>query len=108
MQAASPEYGRLDRFKQAEQFVRHWYAELDRAADIEDRVDDIWRAIGRRGHYDHTAAELEHGARMAWHNSTRCIGRHFWDSLGRRCSRRLPGTTRSGCRDRIDARSTTS
>ena len=81
MQAASPEYGRLDRFREAKQFVRQCYAELDRAADVEDRVDDIWHAIGRRGHYDHTAAELEHGARMAWRNSNRCVGRHFWDSL---------------------------
>lgn len=33
------------------------------------------------GHYDHTFEELEHGARMAWRNSNKCIGRLFWQSL---------------------------
>src|SRR6056297_2153058 len=81
MHADRPEYRRLERFRAAEQFVGECYGELDREDDIESRLDEVWRAIGRENHYDHTAAELEHGARMAWRNSNRCIGRHFWDSL---------------------------
>ena len=81
MHVSRPEYRRHELFEEAEQFVRQCYRELDREDEIDDRLDEIWRAIGRRGHYDHTPAELEHGARMAWRNSNRCIGRHFWDSL---------------------------
>nr|WP_245805929.1 nitric oxide synthase oxygenase [Bacillus alkalicellulosilyticus] len=33
------------------------------------------------GKYEHTFDELKHGAKMAWRNSNRCIGRLFWDSL---------------------------
>jgi nitric-oxide synthase len=29
----------------------------------------------------HTIAELTHGARLAWRNNTRCIGRLYWKSL---------------------------
>lgn len=34
-----------------------------------------------RGTYEHTFAELEYGARVAWRNSSRCIGRLYWQSL---------------------------
>jgi len=81
MHAPQSDYGRLERFETAKRFVRQCYDELDRPDDADSRIEEVWRAIGRRDHYDHTAAELEHGARMAWRNSNRCIGRHFWDSL---------------------------
>ena len=81
MHADRPKHRRLDRFRAAEQFVRECYQELGREGDIDTRLDEMWAAIGRDNHYDHTTAELERGARMAWRNSNRCIGRHFWDSL---------------------------
>jgi nitric-oxide synthase len=37
--------------------------------------------IDRIGTYLHTAGELEFGARVAWRNSSRCIGRLYWNSL---------------------------
>jgi nitric-oxide synthase len=81
MNVPDPEYGRTDRYEAAAAFLRQCYAELDREPEIESRLEEIWTAIGRRNHYTHTPAELERGAKMAWRNSNRCIGRHFWDSL---------------------------
>lgn len=81
MHAPKPGYGRLERFEAAKSFVQQCYDELGRPEDVDARIEEIWRAVGRRDHYRHTATELEHGARMAWRNSNRCIGRHFWDSL---------------------------
>ena len=81
MHAQTPAYGRRALFEEAETFLTHCYDELDREDELDDRIEDVWHAIGKRGHYEHTPAELEHGARMAWRNSNRCIGRHFWDSL---------------------------
>jgi nitric-oxide synthase len=37
--------------------------------------------IAATGTYRHTTAELTFGARVAWRNSSRCIGRLYWRSL---------------------------
>ncbi|AXR80557.1 nitric oxide synthase oxygenase [Natrarchaeobaculum sulfurireducens] len=76
-----PEYDPDALFSEAESFVRQCYAELERDAEIESRLAEIRREIDERGHYEHTREELEHGARMAWRNSNRCVGRLFWQSL---------------------------
>ncbi len=68
-------------FEKASSFVRQCYEELDSPEAIEPRLDEIRAAIDETGHYEHTVEELEHGARMAWRNSPRCIGRLFWHSL---------------------------
>ena len=81
MNVPDPAYGRRARYETAAAFVRQCYGELGRESEIDPRLEEIWTAIGRRDHYVHTSAELEHGAKMAWRNSNRCIGRHFWDSL---------------------------
>ena len=41
----------------------------------------VRRQLGRHGHYDHTPEELAYGARLAWRNNGRCIGRLMWESL---------------------------
>lgn len=51
------------------------------AADCEARLKTITEEIKKTGAYTHTAQELEFGARLAWKNSNRCIGRHLWRSL---------------------------
>jgi nitric oxide synthase oxygenase domain/subunit len=48
---------------------------------VADRVAEVRREIARSGTYRHTATELEHGARTAWRDSARCIGRLYWRSL---------------------------
>jgi nitric-oxide synthase len=45
------------------------------------RLAEIRSEIEREGTYQHTDAELEHGAKVAWRNSTRCIGRLHWKTL---------------------------
>ena len=37
--------------------------------------------IDRTGSYTHTLDELTFGARVAWRNAARCIGRLYWNSL---------------------------
>lgn len=41
----------------------------------------VRRDLSRHGHYDHTPEELAYGARLAWRNNGRCIGRLMWESL---------------------------
>ena len=45
------------------------------------RLRQVRREIETTGTYRHTPAELEFGARVAWRNSSRCIGRLYWRSL---------------------------
>lgn len=69
-------------YKEAEQFIANCYSELGKT-EIEAlcRLKEIEQSIESKGHYVHTLEELRHGARMAWRNSNRCIGRLFWQSL---------------------------
>ncbi|MDR6224364.1 nitric oxide synthase oxygenase [Desmospora profundinema] len=68
--------------QEAEMFIRTCYRELGKPDEkIELRLGEIKREIQEYGHYNHTFEELEHGAKMAWRNSNRCIGRLFWHSL---------------------------
>lgn len=75
------EYSREERFAEAKSFIEQCYTELGRESEIDDRLAEIEAEIERRNHYEHTPEELEHGAKMAWRNSNRCIGRLFWQQL---------------------------
>ncbi|WP_210366688.1 nitric oxide synthase oxygenase [Bacillus sp. REN3] len=67
---------------EAERFIRACYTELNKPeTEIEKRIHEIKEEIKEEGYYIHTYEELKHGAKMAWRNSNRCIGRLFWDSL---------------------------
>ncbi|AFZ73990.1 nitric oxide synthase oxygenase [Natronobacterium gregoryi] len=81
MHAPVPEHDPEDLYAEAEAFVRQCYAELENEDEIEPRLAEIRASIAESGHYEHTPEELEHGARMAWRNSNRCIGRLFWETL---------------------------
>lgn len=66
----------------AASFIIQCYTELNKAPEeARDRLEAIATEIERTGTYIHTFEELEHGAKMAWRNSNRCIGRLFWDKL---------------------------
>ncbi|WP_427159426.1 nitric oxide synthase oxygenase [Aliinostoc sp. HNIBRCY26] len=45
------------------------------------RLQEIQHEIDKTGTYWQTSEELTYGAKLAWRNSTRCIGRIFWQSL---------------------------
>jgi nitric-oxide synthase len=64
----------------AERFLTLFYQETS-AGGLQQRLDQVRRQIEATGTYWHTAAELAFGARVAWRNSSRCIGRLYWRSL---------------------------
>jgi nitric-oxide synthase, bacterial len=65
----------------AEAFLRLYHAEVPDAGNLQSRLDEVRAQIERSGTYAHTAGELTFGARVAWRNSSRCIGRLYWRSL---------------------------
>lgn len=68
-------------FAEAEEFLRTCHAELPKLGPVEPRLAVVREQIAALGTYTHTHAELVHGARMAWRNASRCIGRVYWRSL---------------------------
>ncbi|HEY1639835.1 MAG TPA: nitric oxide synthase oxygenase [Streptosporangiaceae bacterium] len=64
----------------AERFIMLFHHETQ-AGPAEGRLRQVRREIETTGTYWHTSAELEFGARVAWRNSARCIGRLYWNSL---------------------------
>ena len=64
----------------AERFITLFHTE-NRADPPDRRVRAVRDEIEATGTYWHTPAELEFGARVAWRNSSRCIGRLYWRSL---------------------------
>ncbi|MCY8234114.1 nitric oxide synthase oxygenase [Priestia endophytica] len=76
--------------QQAKEFIEICYTELHKTEEEkEERITAVVEQIERNGSYQHTFEELEHGARMAWRNSNRCIGRLFWASLTVRDKRHI-------------------
>lgn len=66
----------------AEKFIHSCYKEIGMSVEQQtERVEEVRREISETGTYYHTSLELEHGAKMAWRNNNRCIGRLFWDTL---------------------------
>ncbi|MFD7443704.1 nitric oxide synthase oxygenase [Streptomyces sp. NPDC059909] len=69
---------------EAEEFLRLHHREEPAPggpAALAARIAAVNAEIDATGTYRHTAAELAHGARVAWRNSNRCIGRLYWRSL---------------------------
>ncbi len=65
----------------AEAFLRQAYQELSLQDRLEERLQQVSQQIAETGTWLHTAEELTYGAKMAWRNSNRCIGRLYWKSL---------------------------
>lgn len=69
-------------YTKASEFIYRCYREWGQEeAEAQRRLDGVREAILTTGRYEHTSQELEYGARMAWRNSNRCIGRLFWETL---------------------------
>lgn len=66
--------------REAERFVRQFHHEQPSAGDMTGRLRAVLAEIDRTGTYEHTPGELAFGARVAWRNAARCIGR---DTIGR-------------------------
>ncbi|MGE7759973.1 nitric oxide synthase oxygenase [Peribacillus sp. NPDC097895] len=71
-----------DLLQEAVSFIRTSYSEmLKTEEEITSRIEQIKKEINETDKYEHTYEELVHGAKLAWRNSNRCIGRFFWESL---------------------------
>lgn len=69
-------------FEKARAFIELMYQELNLdPVQKQTRINDIELDIHLTGTYTHTKEELEYGAKVAWRNSNRCIGRLYWESL---------------------------
>lgn len=67
---------------EAAEFLRQYHAEHpDQPVPLVRRLDQVRAAIDDAGTYRLTRDELVFGARVAWRNSRRCIGRLYWNSL---------------------------
>jgi nitric-oxide synthase, bacterial len=64
----------------AERFITLFHSE-NGAGPPGRRLQQVRREIEAAGTYRHTPLELAFGARIAWRNSSRCIGRLYWRSL---------------------------
>ena len=82
-----------DRLEQARQFIELFYSERPDRGEATDRVRQVVRELENTGTYWHTAAELAFAARVAWRNSSRCIGRLYWRSLRVRDRRHISSAT---------------
>ena len=101
---------------EAEEFLRLFHTEAEepgatavkgvaaRAASFEERLAEVRDEIARTGTYVHTSAELTFGARVAWRNSARCIGRLYWRSLHLRDRRHVvaPDEVAAECVGHVD------
>ena len=70
----------LEVLASAEQFITLFHGE-NQLGPADRRLAQTRREIEMSGTYWHTPAELAFGARVAWRNSSRCIGRLYWRSL---------------------------
>ncbi|MGW7681666.1 nitric oxide synthase oxygenase [Kribbella sp. NPDC054772] len=65
----------------ATDFLELFHAENPDSGPAAPRIAAVMREIDLTGTYWHTTAELAFGARVAWRNNSRCIGRLYWRSL---------------------------
>ncbi|MFI6307928.1 nitric oxide synthase oxygenase [Amycolatopsis thailandensis] len=84
--------GRTVDVAEAEDFLRLFHAESEGGTErLRERLDRVRAEIDETGTYRHTTAEVEFGARVAWRNSARCIGRLYWQGLKVRDRRDVEG-----------------
>lgn len=81
--------GRWPLLREAELVLTQLYEERGMGEALKPRLEQVRQEILSTGTYRHTIDELTYGARLAWRNSSRCIGRFFWEGLQVRDMRHL-------------------
>ncbi len=67
---------------EAQKFIDQVSIELDwSGSKTQKRLNAIAREIRATGTYTHTNEELDYGAKLAWRNAPKCIGRISWKNL---------------------------
>jgi nitric-oxide synthase len=74
---------------EADAYLRQFARECGALESLQSRLAYVRAEIGRTGTYWQSFDEIAYGARVAWRNSTRCIGRLYWRSLEVRDMRHL-------------------
>ncbi|HKT03806.1 MAG TPA: nitric oxide synthase oxygenase [Rugosimonospora sp.] len=67
--------------EEAQRFLELFHTERHTRARLLGRLEAVRAEIAATGTYRHTSEELAFGARVAWRNASRCIGRLYWQSL---------------------------
>ena len=67
--------------EEAAAFLAQFFHELGAPGAVAPRLAEVEREIGESGTYTHSYEELAYGAKLAWRNSTRCVGRLYWNGL---------------------------
>jgi len=75
----------------AERFITRFHAENPGAGSVAGRMRQVRAEVTTTGTYRHTPEELSFAARVAWRNSSRCIGRLYWRTLRVRDRRQVSG-----------------
>jgi nitric-oxide synthase len=65
----------------AAEFLEQFHVENGSAMPLRRRLGQVKIEILRTGTYVQTEAEIVFGARVAWRNAARCVGRLYWSSL---------------------------
>jgi nitric-oxide synthase, bacterial len=73
----------------AQEFFDQLTAEKAAAAPAAERLAQVRHEIAASGSYWQTAAELSWGAKVAWRNTPRCLGKFYWKALTVRDMRHL-------------------
>jgi len=66
---------------EAAQFLRLFHSEHPEAGPVEPRLRRVRAEVAATGTYVHSGPELTFGAKVAWRNASRCIGRLYWRNL---------------------------
>lgn len=69
--------------KDAKEFINEYYLSIQKfnSDQHNTRWNEINSVVQEKGTYDLTEAELMYGAKLAWRNAARCIGRIQWSNL---------------------------
>lgn len=71
-----------EKFQKAQEFIYQFYEETGQTKEQADkRLSIISDELNSTGSYRQLQEELAYGAKLAWRNSNRCIGRFFWETL---------------------------
>lgn len=66
---------------EARSFIEQFFSENDGMGGFESRWREVEEELQRTGSYRQTIEEITFGAKLAWRNSTKCIGRLYWSGL---------------------------
>lgn len=75
--------------READEYIHLFHTECGYSDETPARLAEIHAEIASTGTYQQTSAELTYGARLAWRQNTRCIGRLHWQTLVVRDMRHL-------------------